>query len=537
MLNTASSTIYKWIVAASATFVLSLLMPTGAFAQVTAFKQSVAEAAARDDDIARFYRANNFEGIWTGDDRKDKLRRQALFQAIDEVSVHGIPSSRYDAPGLLNLMKSVRTPRDLGKVEVEMSRVFLRLARDVQTGILVPTEIDEGMRREVLYRDRASNLVDFTKSNPRSFFRALAPKSSEYSRLMKERNQLENLLAKGGWGPKVQSKSLKPGDSGNSVIALRNRLTAMGFLKRSSSKIYDTKMELAVQSFQNAHGLVADGAAGAGTIQELNKSVEDRLKSVMVAMERERWLNMPRGKRHVLVNLTDFAARIIDDDKVTFKTRAVVGKNVGDRRSPEFSDEMEHMIINPTWHVPRSIVVKEYLPQMQRNPGAAGHLKLYNASGKQVSRANIDFSSYNSSNFPFEMKQPPSSRNALGLVKFMFPNKHNIYLHDTPSKSLFQRNKRDFSHGCIRLHQPFDFAYAILAKQESNPKRYFDRILNTGQRTQVDLDAKIPVHIIYRTAYTQAKGPTQYRNDVYGRDAKIWKALTNAGVSLRAVRG
>jgi murein L,D-transpeptidase YcbB/YkuD len=311
----------------------------------------------------------------------------------------------------------------------------------------------------------------------------------------------------------------------------------MGFLRRSASQTYDETLQSAVQQFQAAHGLETDGVAGPSTIKAINTPVPSRLQSVLVAMERERWLNMERGKRHVLVNLTDFTARIVDNDRVTFSTRAVVGKNQYDRRSPEFSDVMEFMVINPTWHVPRSIAVKEYLPMMKRNRNAAGHLRLYNSRGQQVSRSAINFNAYNASNFPFAIKQPPSRRNALGLVKFMFPNKYNIYLHDTPKKSLFQRAQRDFSHGCIRLHQPFEFAYEILSKQESNPKAFFHTKLDTGRETVVQLDKEVPVHIIYRTAFTQAKGPTQYRNDVYGRDARIWDALSKAGVSLRAVRG
>jgi murein L,D-transpeptidase YcbB/YkuD len=154
-----------------------------------------------------------------------------------------------------------------------------------------------------------------------------------------------------------------------------------------------------------------------------------------------------------------------------------------------------------------------------------------------VSRGAVNFGAYNARNFPFAIKQPPSERNALGLVKFMFPNKYNIYLHDTPQKALFDMEKRDFSHGCIRLHQPFDFAYALLARQESDPKAFFKSVLNTGRETYVQLEEHVPVHIIYRTAFTQAQGRPQYRGDVYGRDARIWAALEKAGVSLDAPQG
>ncbi|MEC8042162.1 MAG: L,D-transpeptidase family protein, partial [Pseudomonadota bacterium] len=275
----------------------------------------------------------------------------------------------------------------------------------------------------------------------------------------------------------------------------------------------------------------------ATTLKELNVSAETRLQSVIVAMERERWTNFERGERHIWVNLTDYTAKIVDDGKVTFRTRSVIGANSSDRRSPEFSDTMEHMVINPTWNVPRSIAVKEYLPQLQKNPNAVGHLRLIDGAGRTVSREGADFTQFSATNFPFDIKQPPSRSNALGLVKFMFPNRHNIYLHDTPQKALFSRETRAFSHGCIRLHQPFDFAYALLARQDDTPKETFQRILKTGRETQVDLDQHLPVHIVYRTAVVPAKGKANYRRDTYGRDAKIWKALQSAGVALDSVRG
>ena len=185
--------------------------------------------------------------------------------------------------------------------------------------------------------------------------------------------------------------------------------------------------------------------------------------------------------------------------------------------------------------MPRSITTKEDLPQLQRNPNAQSQLDIYDRRGRKVPRGAINFRAYNASNFPFTMKQPPSNRNALGLVKFMFPNKWNIYLHDTPAKSLFNRDVRDFSHGCIRLADPFDFAYALLAKQTDDPKGTFHSRLRTGSETTVKLETQVPVHLIYRTAFTQAKGQMNYRNDIYGRDARIWNALADMGVKLRGV--
>ncbi|MFD0858157.1 L,D-transpeptidase family protein [Roseovarius aquimarinus] len=513
--------------------------PQPSQAGVTAFKQAVAEGASREDGLAAHYRATGFEPIWTAQTPLGLARRQALMQAITEAPAHGLPASRYDADGLLARMKAARTPRDLGLVEIELSRVFLRLAHDLHTGMLTPSRVVEDIVREIPLRSDEELLTSFAASDgpPAGFFRGLTPKSGEYGRLIREKQRLERLLDAGGWGPTVPAASLAPGQSGAAVVALRNRLMRMGYLERTASATYDIAMQQAVQAFQAAHGLVADGTAGASTMTEINRPISDRLPMIHVAMERERWLNKPRGKRHVLVNLADFTARIMDDDRLTFETRAVIGKDTAGQRSPEFSDVMEYMEINPVWHVPRSITVKEYLPQMQRNRGAASHLKLFNSRGQEVSRANVNFNAYTARTFPFALKQPPSDRNALGLVKFMFPNKYNIYLHDTPSKDLFNRNVRAFSHGCIRLQQPFDFAYELLAPQQADAKGYFDRILNSGRQTRVDLEEEVPVHIIYRTATVPAKGPVQYRPDIYGRDARIWEALQQAGVSLPAIQG
>ncbi len=509
--------------------------PGVAEAQSTAFKQAVAEAAARDRDIAAFYQEHGYEPLWTGS--RDRERRAALIEALRTADNHGLPSGRYDIEGLEARMKAARSPRDRGLLEVEMSRVFLQYARDIQTGVLVPEQVDGSIVREVPYRARTSYLVNFEKSSPKGFFRALPPQTHEYNALMKQKLVLERLLAKGGWGSTVKSGKLEPGDAGAAVVALRNRLVRMGYLQRNAGQTFDATMQSAVISFQKDHGLTQDGIVGPGTLEQINTTVQQRLQSVIVAMERERWLNQPRGARHIKVNLTDFTAKIIDNGKVTFETRSVVGHRDADRQSPEFSDMMEFMVVNPSWYVPRSIVTKEYLPELQADPYAVDHIEITDSSGRRVDRSSVDFTQFTERSFPFAMRQPPSRGNALGLVKFMFPNRHNIYLHDTPAKNLFGREVRAYSHGCIRLADPFDFAYTLLKEQTRDPEGYFQSVLATGKETQVDLKTPVPVHIIYRTAFADGKGRMQYRRDVYGRDAKIWQALSQAGVALRAVQG
>ncbi|OBY27319.1 L,D-transpeptidase family protein [Leisingera sp. JC1] len=502
-----------------------------------AFRQAVAEAAYGSDAVAEFYRKNGYQAIWTGQDEASRQRRNALLAALGDTQAHGLPDRSAEVSALIEQMRGVRTTRDIGNVEAALSRALVQYATDLQTGLLVPSQIDDGMVRKKHTVDGANFLAGIREAQPYAYLRSLVPASQQYRGLMREKLRLEQVMAAGGWGPAVNAKKLERGDQGPAVIALRNRLMLMGYLPRSAARTYDAALEKAVQSFQSDHGLETDGVAGPGTIDEINKPVSARLKSVIIAMERERWLTPERGERHILVNQTDFTAKIVDNGDVTFETRSVIGKNTHDRRSPEFSDEMEHMVINPSWYVPRSIITKEYLPKLQNNPNAVGHIQITDSRGRVVNRGSADFSQYTARNFPFSMRQPPSSRNALGLVKFMFPNKYNIYLHDTPQKSLFAREVRAFSHGCIRLAQPFEFAYALLAKQTENPKDFFHRILNSGKETKVELETKVPVHIIYRTAVVSGKGRAEFRRDVYGRDAKVWAALERAGVVLPSVQG
>ncbi|MFN7223483.1 MAG: murein L,D-transpeptidase [Paracoccaceae bacterium] len=502
------------------------------------FVQSVAAAAAEDDAVAAFYRDNAYRTLWTGEDTHDVQRRSALFAALARAGDHGLPTARYDVMTLSAQLSAARTEGDRARAEVALTRAFLAYARDIKSGALDPKKVDGGIVREIVRPDPAMLLAQMQSRNPTELMHDLLPKSPLYAQLMRAKLALEARIANGDWGPVVSANGLVPGDTGIAVVALRDRLMAMGYLDRSATRTYDAAIQSAVQRFQLDHGLIADGSAYEGTLNQLNIAPEERMKSIIVALERLRWMgDSPLGDRHVWVNLPDFTAKIIDHGKVTFETRSVIGKNVPDQHTPEFSDVMAHMVVNPSWGVPRSIIVNEYLPLLQRNPNAVSHLQVIDGRGRVVPRGAVNFAGYSSRTFPFGLRQPPSDGNALGKVKFMFPNKYNIYLHDTPAKNLFSNDVRAYSHGCIRLADPFDFAYALLSMQSDDPQGEFSRHLNTGRETTVKLEQELPIHLVYFTAFPGAKGQMTYRLDIYGRDAKLFQALEAAGVVLPAFRG
>lgn len=530
-------------VLAPVSVVFALALPAAATQgpqlSATAYQQAVAEALIdAPDTVAEFYRDRAFAPLWTGAGADHQARRAALLAALSRAGDHGLPVTRYAPDTLIATLRAATNPRAQGAAELAMTRAYLAFAHDLTAGLLDPQDTVNDIKRDNPRRASADLLDRVERTAPNTLFRMLEPQSPEYTRLMHAKMMLERRIAEGGWGPRVPGGKLEQGDSGARVIALRDRLFAMGYLPDVITAEYDAAMADAVQQFQLDHGLAPDGISGDATLAAINVPARERLKSVLVALERERWMNLEGGKgaRHILVNLTDFHARVMDDGKETFVTRSVIGHRARDRQSPEFSDEMDHMVINPYWFVPRSIIVGEYLPNLRENPQAHSYLQIMTASGRQVSRQS-DFSQFTAASFPFSMRQPPGPRNALGSVKFMFPNRYNIYLHDTPQQHLFARAVRAYSHGCIRLDDPHEFAYTLLAPQQADPVGYFQRILRSGENTRVDLVDPVPVHLIYRTAFTRAKGAVQYRGDIYGRDARIWQALDRAGVVLPGTDG
>ncbi len=506
---------------------------------LTGFTQAVAESASTNPAASEFYRSTDYAPLWTGD--RGAERRSALLRVLSEADAHGLPSSRYAPDEIAQAFRSARGEREIGQLEVRVTLAFLQYAQDIQSGALDPRALmPDEIKRELPRRDPVATLAAFAEAqDPLAFLRGLAPRSAHYARLMREKARLERVVANGDWGDGVPSADFSPGATGNAVVALRNRLVAMGYLVRTPEATFDPMMEDAVRRFQAAHGLDADGVVDRETLAEINRPAEDRLKSVIVALERERWMNFEGGlgKRHIWVNLTDFHARIVDDGKVTFETRSVVGERRPDKRTYEFSDEMEYMEVNPDWTVPRSILGRDYLPRLQRNPNAASYLQMIDSRGRVVPRSAIDFSQYSARNFPFTVRQPPGGDNALGKVKFMFPNPHAIYLHDTPQKNLFAREQRDYSSGCIRLNDPFEFAYQLLMRQMDDPETFFDQLVASGRQTRVDLEEHVPVHLVYFTAFSEADGVMQYRRDIYERDARLFDALVAGGVAFPEAGG
>ena len=508
------------------------------------FKLGLLAEISSNKNISAYYEERDFAPIWIDSSVESADRRAALLKALAAVTLHALPEQKYGRDALVEGLDSVRTMSELGALEAMFTRAYLSYANDVHSGVLKPSNVNELIARKTKYRSVQDYLSGAASQDAVDYIDTLPPQTREYNNLLSARQELLRVVEMGGWGEPVPEGTYRQGDRSANIVTLRNRLIGMNYMARSVSGVFDEEMLKAIKAFQTDHGLLSDGVAGVSTIEEMNKSVFDRLKSVTVALERERWMSRLKaaedfqGSRSILVNLTDFTAKILDDGVVTFETRSVIGADEDNQRSPEFSDVMEHMVINPSWYVPRSITVNEYLPDLQEDPTSHDYLTMFvQDTGEVIARNAVDFRLFDEDTFPFELKQLPSPSNALGRVKFMFPNRHNIYLHDTPHKTLFLKEKRAFSHGCIRLHKPFEFAYALLAKQSQSPVLDFQDILETGEETIVPLVEPIPVHIIYRTAVTTADGRMGFRRDVYGRDAKIFSALEEAGVVITQNHG
>jgi len=324
---------------------------------------------------------------------------------------------------------------------------------------------------------------------------------------------------------------MEKGERSKRIRLVRERLAVVGYALYGSAddpEYFDDRLDNAVRQFQERHGLEIDGIVGRNTIAELNVTAGERARQIMVNMERWRWLPRDLGERHLLVNIANFEIRIFEAGDQVMSMRAIVGRDY--RRTPVFTDLMTYLVINPYWNVPNSIAVKDKLPVLKENPGylAENNMKVFEgwgADAPELDPDTIDWEDFTEETFPFRLRQDPGPANALGRIKFMFPNKFNVYLHDTPARALFDQTVRTFSSGCIRIEQPLELAEYLLRADPGWSRPAILAAIDRSEEQTVRLPEPIRVYILYCTAWVDDDGSVQFRRDIYERDAAVAEAL------------
>jgi murein L,D-transpeptidase YcbB/YkuD len=292
-----------------------------------------------------------------------------------------------------------------------------------------------------------------------------------------------------------------------------------------SSAVYDEALAGAVQRFQRRHGLADDGVVGARTLAALNVGPGARIDQLRVNLERARWVLHDLPERFVLVNVASFEAFYFADRDLLWRARAQVGRDA--RRTPIFRADMKYLVLNPSWTVPQGIVEKDILSAGAEAASVVERkgLRVLDRAGREVAPANVTWGRYTARSLPYTLRQDPGPSNALGRVKFMFPNPHLVYLHDTPSQELFERSERAFSSGCIRIERPFELAELLLDDPVNWSRERIDAVVASGETTTVWLDRPLPVLLLYWTALPTLAGPVRYFHDLYGRDPAVLAGL------------
>jgi murein L,D-transpeptidase YcbB/YkuD len=488
--------------------------------------------------IDGFFAARDYAPFWTepGSDRAE-----ALIAALEASGAQGLPSARYD-PAALTALFDAPGDAEAATREIAASRASLRFAGDLGAGILDPSAVNENITRNPARPSPAALMARLGSGPLDAVLADLAPASPDYARLVAEKARLEALARAEDWGPAVtDGPTLHPGDSGPRVAELRARLARLGYVVPDAETVgtrFDPALEQAVKAFQRDYGLNDDGVVGALTLAAVNAPAETRLAQVVVNLERIRWMPRDLGERYLYVNIPDFTAKLVEGGAAVWESKVVVGK-AQVTETAEFSDVVEYIVVNPTWHIPDSIAIRDYLPKLQRDQMVLKRqgIDLMTRGGTVINPKLVDFRQYTPENFPFRIKQRPSEDNALGQVKFMFPNQHSIYMHDTPHREYFARDVRAYSNGCIRLEKPTELAEALLAGQVPDPAASFAGWVAADAEKHVTLARPVPVHIVYRTVFFDEDGTVRYRPDVYGRDAQIFEALEAEGVRLPAAQG
>jgi murein L,D-transpeptidase YcbB/YkuD len=486
------------------------------------------------DAVVKHYQADP-KFIWIADMAPNEQARTAMSVLADAPS-QGLDARDYEivAPDLAGLDDHARLAA-LAQFEMKLSARVLRYVRDAWRGRVDPNRLSG-------YHDFAPKPLDYAQvmkrlaaggpeSDYRAYLESWHPKNAQYAALRQElatlRASQENEIVV---DPDIV---LHPGDTSPELPKLLTLMERQGdgaFLSKfgstliaaTGSQVYGPDLVPLVKAAQEAKGLKPDGVIGPRTVAALaGSSKADRLAKVLVAMEQIRWLPSTLGARHVLINVPEFRAAYVEGGQDKLAMKVVVGKTA--TQTFFFEDEIEYVEFHPYWGIPRSILVNKYLPKLYADPSYLDRIgyEITDSRGRQIPSSAIDWTSYGSK-IPFDVRQPPGPRNSLGEMKIMFPNAHAIYMHDTPEKELFGRDSRAYSNGCVRLQDPRGMAAAVLGWSR---EQVAAQLKQSGNAQQVQLSQKVPVYVVYFTAWPHADGQVAYSADVYGRDAYVRKAL------------
>jgi murein L,D-transpeptidase YcbB/YkuD len=484
----------------------------------------------RQEHLLSYYADDAGTLLWLGSGRSEELLARLRGADGDGLDPAAYPADRL---GLLMASAAGGDIRAQSIVELHFSAAFLEYASDIRVGRFLPHKIDPNFFAEARTIDQDAALKGLAAApSVDAFFDAWQPRAPEYADLKATLADYRAIAAGGGWPQVPLGETLKPGMSDERVPVLRARLAVTDGASPSAAEgaelLFDDVLVESVKAFQTRHGLDVDGVVGPATIVALDTAVEVRVEEIAAAMERWRWMPEDLGNDHIIVNIAGFDLKLVRDRQLEDRMAVVVGKPY--HRTPAFSDAIKYVELNPYWNVPSSIALKEELPKLRQNPAARQSAGFEAVRGNQVyALTSINWSQYGPGNFPFQLRQRPGSNNALGRVKFMFPNKFNVYLHDTPAKSLFSRSERAFSHGCIRLSRPLDLAEEVLGPQGWSRARV-DQVVASGKRTDVNLETPLPVHITYMTAWVD-DGVPNFRRDIYEQDKKLLAALNGQALA------
>ena len=480
--------------------------------------------------ITNFYTNRNYELAW-----QDKKNREDLIASLLTADKEGLSTKDYHFDAISSLMNK-SSYKDLSDLDLADLDLLLTDALIFYASHLISGKVDQSELRTEWDLDknkRPNNpdsllTVTLGQYQVKQTLESLKPKSYLYDHLkvkLKDYRELEKL---GGWNTIPEGETLKKGMTNDRISDVRKYLIITKDLSETSDKdntAFDEELEVAVKHFQYRHNLTQDGAIGKGTLAQMNMSIEDRINMIRINLERGRWVLSRPGKDFLIVNIAGFNIRRIKNAEVIWESRVIVGKN--HKESPIFKDEVEYIVLNPTWTLPYSIASRETLPKLKKDPGylAAKQMEIMDRNGKILDPNSIDFNKYSTGNFPFIIRQKAGPHNALGQVKFIFPNKYAVYLHDTPSRGLFNREDRAFSHGCIRLEDKWGLLMGLMDEPDVWNMDKINEVLDSGKTTQVNLKTPMDIYILYWTAGVDMDKNLYFERDVYQRDQAVLKAL------------